>query len=245
MSGRVAIVTGGTSGIGLAIAEGLVDAGAKVVIGSRNASICASTAVALTHRGGHVIALPVDMADLDAGPALVAAALDNFGRLDIVVNNAATASGPRHGHITPEAFAEVYDVDVRGPLFLVQAALPSLKNAPAASIINVISQGAFMWANTMPLYASAKLALLSLTRSMAATFARDGIRVNALSPGPIETKMMRANSDRVQQFMVDSTLMRRVGDPREMVGPALFLASAASSFMTGQVLAIDSGMVPL
>lgn len=243
-SGRVAVITGGSRGIGFAIAGGLVAAGAKVVIGSRKAEAVDAAVADLTKQGGEAVGVPVNMADLSAGPALVAAAADNFGRLDVVVNNAATGVNQPLGEVTPEAFEKVFAVDVRGPLFLVQAALPMLKAAPSAAVINVISPGAFMFSADIALYASAKSALLSLTRSMAEAFAADGIRVNALSPGPTDTHMMSTQPDEVRRRTADTLLLRRIADPREMIGPAMFLASAASSFMTGQVLTVDGGLFP-
>ncbi|MGV0834355.1 SDR family NAD(P)-dependent oxidoreductase [Mycolicibacterium thermoresistibile] len=243
-SGRVAVITGGSRGIGFAIAEGLVAAGAKVVVGSRKPEAVDAAVAALTEGGGEAVGVPVNMGDLSAGPALVAAAADTFGRLDIVVNNAATGVSQPLGQTTPEAFEKVFAVDVRGPLFLVQEALPLLKAAQGAAVINVISPGAFMFSADIALYASAKAALLSLTRSMAEAFAADGIRVNALSPGPTDTHMMTTQPDEVRRRTAETLLLRRIAEPREMIGPAMFLASAASSFMTGQVLTVDGGLFP-
>jgi NAD(P)-dependent dehydrogenase (short-subunit alcohol dehydrogenase family) len=243
LSDQVAVVTGGSRGIGLAIAEGLVDAGARVVIASRNPKSCHAAAAALVERGGQAVAAVANMGELSACTEIVHSALDHFGRLDIVVNNAAIALTQPLGEVTPEAWEKVYAVDVRGPLFLVQAALPQLRTAQTASVINVVSPGAFTFAASTALYSSAKAALVSLTRSMAQAFAADGIRVNALSPGPTDTDMVRNNDIAQQQRFAQSTLMGRLADPHEMVGPAMFLASRASSFMTGQVLTVDGGMV--
>ncbi|WP_308213089.1 SDR family NAD(P)-dependent oxidoreductase [Mycolicibacterium chitae] len=244
LAGRVVIVTGGTRGIGFAMAEGFVAAGAKVVIGSRDVAAVQSATAALSQQGGEVAGIAVNMGDLAAGQSLAEAAVANFGRIDVVVNNAATGVSQPLGEITPEAFEKVFAVDVRGPLFLVQAALPLLRAAPRAAVINVISPAAYMFSADNALYAGAKAALLSLTRSMAEAFAADGIRVNALSPGPTDTRMMSTQPDEVRRETVEGLLLRRIADPREMVGPALFLASQASSFMTGQVLTIDGGLMP-
>lgn len=246
VSGRVAVVTGGTRGIGYAIAEGLVSAGARVVIGSRNRGAVEAAVEGLNDggRGRWAVGVAVNMGEVVAGTTLVDAAADTFGRIDIVINNAATAVNQPIGQITPEAWDKVFSVVARGPLMLVQAALPLLREAPAASVINVISPGAFMFSADTALYAGAKSALVSLTRSMAEALAADGIRVNALSPGPTDTRMMRTLPVEERRRTVDSLLLRRLADPREMVGPAVFLASEASSFMTGQVLTVDGGMLP-
>jgi len=244
LSGRVAVVTGGTRGIGLAIAQGFVAAGAKVVVASRKADACRDVAAALTSGGGEAIGVATHLGDLDAGKALVAATVERFGRLDILVNNAATALTEPVGAFTPEAWEKVYDVNLRGPVFLAQEALPHLDASPCASIVNVISAGAFLFSVPTAMYSGAKAALMSLTRSMAAGLAPRGIRVNALAPGTVDTDMVRNNTPEAVERMAQSSLMKRMASPVEMVGPALFLASDASSFMTGQVLIVDGGLTP-
>jgi NAD(P)-dependent dehydrogenase (short-subunit alcohol dehydrogenase family) len=148
------------------------------------------------------------------------------------------------GQYTPEAWEKSYAVNLRGPVFLVQEALPHLEKSPCASIVNVISAGAFLFAAREAMYAAGKAALLSFTRSMAADFAPRGIRVNALAPGTVDTDMVRNNPPEVQKLMAGAGLLRRAAHADEMVGPVLFLASDASSFMTGQVLVVDGGIHP-
>jgi NAD(P)-dependent dehydrogenase (short-subunit alcohol dehydrogenase family) len=244
LTGRVAIVTGGTRGIGRALAEGFVAAGAKVVVASRKVDACEETAAHLTAMGGEALGVATHLGDLDGLAPLVSQTVDRFGRLDIVVNNAANALTMPLGAFTPEAWAKSYDVNLRGPVFLVQEALPHLRESPSPSIVNVISAGAFLFSANVAMYAGAKSALMSFTRSMAAAFAADGVRVNALAPGSIDTDMMRANPPEAQERMAASSLQGRAASPDEMVGPALFLASDASSFVTGQVLIADGGLVP-
>ena len=244
LSDRVAIVTGGTRGIGRAIAEGFVAAGAKVAVGSRKADACAETEAHLTSMGGDAIGVPTHAGDLDALSTLVDRTVDRFGRIDIVVNNAANALTQPLGQFTPEAWQKSFDVNLRGPVFLVQAALPQLRESPSAAVINVISAGAFLFSANVAMYAAAKAALMSFTRSMAADFAPLGIRVNALAPGTVDTDMVRANPPEMQRAMAQASHLGRAAGPDEMVGPALFLASDASSFMTGQVLLADGGLVP-
>jgi NAD(P)-dependent dehydrogenase (short-subunit alcohol dehydrogenase family) len=243
--GRVAIVTGGTRGIGRAIAEGLVSGGANVVVGSRKADACRETEEHLRSLGGgNAVAIPVHMGELDAGPALVDRALSEFGGIDVVVNNAANALTQPLGAFTPEAWQKSYDVNLRGPVFLIQSALPHLERSEHASIVNVISAGAFLFSANVAMYGAAKAALMSFTRSMAADFAPRGIRVNALAPGTVDTDMVRANTPAAQQSMANASFMRRAASADEMVGPVIYLASDASSFMTGQVLLVDGGLVP-
>jgi NAD(P)-dependent dehydrogenase (short-subunit alcohol dehydrogenase family) len=244
LTGRVAIVTGGTRGIGLSIAEGFVAAGAKVVVASRKADACRDVAAALSAAGGEAIGVATHLGDLDGGKALVAATIERFGQLDVLVNNAATALTQPIGEFTPDAWAKVYDVNLRGPVFLAQEAIPHLEASPSASIINVISAGAFLFSLQTAMYSGAKAALMALTRSMAAGLAPRGIRVNALAPGTVDTDMVRNNPPDAQQRMAQAALQRRMAAPAEMIGPAVFLASDASSFMTGQVLLVDGGLVP-
>ncbi len=243
---RVAIVTGGTRGIGRAVAEGLVSGGAKVAVASRKAEACAETEQHLRTLGGddRAFAMPAHMGDLDDVAALVAATADRFGAVDIVVNNAANALAQPIGQFTPEAWQKSFDVNLRGPVFLVQAALPHLERSEHAAVVNVISAGAFLFSANVAMYAAGKAALMSFTRSMAADFAPRGIRVNALAPGTVDTDMVRANTPEAQASMANAGFLRRAASPDEMVGPVLFLASDASSFMTGQVLLVDGGLVP-
>ena len=244
LTDRVAIVTGGTRGIGRSIAEGFVAAGAKVAVASRKPEACAETEAALRDLGGDVIAVPTHLGDLAALHTLVERTADAFGRIDIVVNNAATALREDLGHFTPDAYAKSMDVNLRGPVFLVQEALPHLEVSPSASVINVISAGAFLFSPFQATYAAAKAGLYSFTRGMAAEFASLGIRVNALAPGTVDTDMIRNNPPDAQERMANASFQRRAAHPDEMIGPALFLASDASSFVTGQVLIADGGLVP-
>ena len=159
-----------------------------------------------------------------------------------MVNNAANPLALPIGDITPEALAKSHDVNLRGPVFLVQAALPHLRSSDHAAVVNVITAGVFTQGQYVSLYVSAKAALLAMTKAMAAELAPDGIRVNALAPGTVRTDMVLNTPEAFQQAAVDSQLIKRMADPDEMVPPALFLASDASSFMTAQTLVVDGGM---
>ena len=245
LTDRVAIVTGGTRGIGRAIAEGFVAAGAKVVVASRKAEACAATESHLVDQlGGDALGVPTHLGDLDAVGALVDRTTERFGRLDIVVNNAVNPLTMPIGEITPEAWQKSFDVNLRGPVFLVQHALTHLEASPCAAIVNVISAGAFLFSPNVAMYAAGKSALMSFTRAMAADFASRGIRVNALAPGSVDTDMMRKTTPEAQERMGAASFQRRIASADEMVGPTLFLASDAASFVTGQVLIADGGLVP-
>jgi NAD(P)-dependent dehydrogenase (short-subunit alcohol dehydrogenase family) len=244
LTGRVAVVTGGTRGIGRAIAEGLVLAGAKVTVASRKPEACAETEAHLTSLRGEALGVPAHLGELEDVHSIVERTVDRFGRLDIVVNNAANALAQFIGDITPEAWEKSYAVNLRGPVFLVQEALPHLTASPSAAILNVISAGAFLISPYTSMYASAKAGLMAYTRSMASEFVSRGIRVNALAPGTVDTDMVRNNTPEVQERMAKSSLMGRAASPDEMVGPALFLVSDAASFVTGQVVLADGGLVP-
>ena len=244
MTGRVVIVTGGTRGIGRALAEGYVAAGARVVVASRKPDACKETAEHLQRLGGEALGVPTHLGDLEALRVLVQRTVDAFGGVDVVVNNAANALALPHGEYTAEAWAKSLDVNLRGPVFLVQEALPYLKKSGHAAVLNVISGAAFLFSATVSLYAIGKAGLMAATRSMAAEFAPHGIRVNALSPGTTDTDMVRKNPPEAQAEMTKIQLLPRMAHPDEMVGPALLLSSDAGSFITGQVIFADGGMVP-
>ena len=239
---RVAVVTGGSRGIGRAVAVGFAAMGAHVVVASRKAEACEETVNAIRAAGGSALAVPTHVGRLDELGRLVERTVEAFGGIDIVVNNAANPLALPLGDITPEAFAKSYEANVRGPLFLVQAALPHLRASARASVINVITAGVFTHGTGVSLYVSAKSALLSLTRSMASEFAADGIRVNAVAPGAVATQMTLNLPPERQESVARAQLMPRLADPDELVPGMLFLASDASSFMTGQVLVLDGGL---
>lgn len=244
MTDRTVIVTGGTRGIGLALAEGFVLAGARVVVASRKPEACAAAAEHLRGLGGQAIGVPTHMGDVDDLGALVEATVAEFGGIDVVVNNAANALAQPIGQMTPEAWQKSYAVNLQGPVFLVQHALPHLQRSTAAAVLNMVSVGAFMFAPALSIYASGKAALMSMTRSMAAELVSAGIRVNAIAPGPVDTDMMRKNPQEAIDAMTNGTLLGRLASPDEMVGAALLLCSAAGSYITGQVVIVDGGGTP-
>lgn len=244
LTGRSVIVTGGTRGIGRAIAEGMVAAGAKVAVASRKPEACEETAEHLRSMGGEAIGVATHMGDVDALAALVDATTEAFGGVDVVINNAANALAQPVGEYTVDAWEKSLAVNLRGPVFLTQAALPHLKASPHASVVNLVSPAAYMFSSFMSMYGVGKAGLLAATRSAAAELAPHGIRVNAVAPGTIATDMVKANPPEMQQVMQDAALLKRMGSPDEMVGPVLLLASDAGSFMTGQVLVADGGMHP-
>ena len=244
MTGRTVIVTGGTRGIGLALAEGYVLAGARVVVASRKADACERAAQHLRDLGGDAIGVPTHVGEVDDLGALVGRTVAEFGGVDVVVNNAATPIAQPLGQLTVDALTKSFEVNLRGPVFLVQEALPHLKASPHAAVLNMVSIGAFIFAPMLSIYASMKAAMMSFTRSMAAEFVHDGIRVNALAPGPVDTDMMRKNTQAAIDGMVGGTLMRRLATADEMVGAALLLTSDAGSYLTGQVIMVDGGGTP-
>jgi NAD(P)-dependent dehydrogenase (short-subunit alcohol dehydrogenase family) len=243
LDGRVAIVTGGTRGIGRAVAEGFGRAGARVVVASRKLDACAETEQALRAVGIDAIGIGCHMGSLDDVRDLVAATEDRFGAIDIVFNNAANALAEPIGGFSEAGLTKSFDVNVKGPLFLIQEALPLLRASDHASVINMVSAGAWLFSATVAHYAAAKSAMVAYTKALASGLAADGIRVNALAPGSVDTDMVRATGPAATANMAKACLMRRVAHAHEMVGPALFLASDASSYVTGSVIHADGGLV--
>lgn len=243
VKGRTAIVTGGTRGIGLSIAEAYAASGANVVVASRKTDACAAAAEHLNAIGGHAIGIPTHAGDLDDLAGLVDGAVETFGGIDIVVNNAANPVTQPIGEFTLAAWTKSFDVNLRGPVFLLQVALPHLEASEHAAVLNVVSIGAFTFSAQTAMYSAGKAALLSFTRSMAADFAPRGIRVNALAPGPVNTTMVRNNPPEFIEALAAGPHQKRIAEPDEMVGPALLLTSDAGSFITGQVIVADGGMV--
>ncbi|OBG40862.1 MULTISPECIES: SDR family NAD(P)-dependent oxidoreductase [Mycolicibacter] len=243
LTGRTAIVTGGTRGIGLSVAHGLAAAGANVVVASRKPDACEQAAEQLRQAGAQAIGVPTHLGDIEAIGALVDATVERFGGVDIVINNAANALALPLGEITSEALTKSFAVNLQGPVFLVQAALPHLRQSEHAAIVNVVSAGAFVYSPATSMYSAAKAALVSFTRSMAAELASSRIRVNAIAPGPVNTDMVRNNPPEFIAALQAATLQQRIAEPDEMVGPVLLLVSDAGSYITGQTIHADGGMV--
>ena len=244
LSGRVAIVTGGSRGIGLSIAHGFAAQGAKVVVASRKADACDAAVTEVAEAGGEAVAVPTHMGDLDSVSRLVDATLEHYGQIDILVNNAANPLGLPMEDITPEAWESSFSVNLRGPFFLFQRCLPSLLESDHASVINVISVGAFIAGGNTSMYSAAKAGLLSFTRSMAGVFSPQGVRVNAIAPGTVDTTMTRNSGPEAMGRMSVLSYIGRIGHPDELVGAALLLASDAGSYITGQCIIVDGGFVP-
>src|SRR6202034_3478345 len=224
-------------------AEGFGRAGARVVVASRKPDACAETEEALRSVGIDAIGIACHMGSLSDVHALVAASVDRFGAIDVVVNNAANALAEPVGSFTEAGFTKSIDVNVKGPLFLIQEALPYLRVSDHASVINVVSAGAWLFSSPVAHYAAAKSAMVSYTKSIAAGLALEGIRVNALAPGTVDTDMVRNNGPEAAASMAKAGLLKRAATAEEMIGPALFLASDASSFVTGTVIHADGGLV--
>jgi NAD(P)-dependent dehydrogenase (short-subunit alcohol dehydrogenase family) len=218
-----------------------VAAGAKVAVASRKIDACEQAVKELSAEGGDALAVAAHMGDQADVERLVGATVDRFGGIDIVVNNAANALAQSVGGFTREAWDKSLGVNLYGPVFLTQAALPHLERSDAAAVLNIVTVGAFRGAPGLAIYTAGKAALLHFTKTMAKELAPKGIRVNALAPGPFDTDMMRNTPDEWQRITAEQTLVRRIGDPSEIVGPALFCVSPASSYMTGSVLVVDGG----
>jgi len=247
LPGRVAIVTGSSRGIGRAIAEGFARAGARVVITSRNLDAAQPIAQGIANAGGEALAQPLEAGDLAQIDALIRHTVERFGGLDILVNNAAILRPHNIEKLTEAEFDELYRVNVKSAVFLAQRALPHLAASGHGVVINLTAVGAHAPMAGIGAYCSTKAAMINWTRVMAREWGPRGVRVNALTPGPVATDMiLPRDADARAAFVRDlssQTLLGRVAQPAEMVGPALFLASDASSFMTGQVLVVDGGML--
>jgi NAD(P)-dependent dehydrogenase (short-subunit alcohol dehydrogenase family) len=246
LSGRTALITGSSQGLGFEMARGFAAAGARVIISSRKADACEAAAQVIRDAGGDALAIPAHVGQMDAVANLAEGIASRCRQLDILVNNAGAALPYGLNEATPALFEKSYAVNTRGPLFLVQALRPLLAASPAAraggaSIINILTVGAFFGTSSQIGYGSSKAALWQITRSLATALAPEGIRVNAIAPGPMATRMVASGGDALMEKSAAGTLQKRVADPAEIIGPALMLASDAGSFITGSMLPVDGG----
>jgi NAD(P)-dependent dehydrogenase (short-subunit alcohol dehydrogenase family) len=246
LTGKYALVTGGTRGIGLMMARGLLQAGARVVISSRKADVCAE-AQELLAEFGDVRAIPADLSRHDECRRLAELVTAGSGGLDILVNNAGATWGEPLESFPDSAWDKVIDLNLKSPFWLVQALLPALREAGTADdparVINVGSiDGIHVPKLPVYSYASSKAALHQLTRVLARELGPQHITVNAVAPGPFPSKMMAATLDAFGEAIAASAPLRRIGRDDDMAGVAVFLASRAGAYLTGTVIPVDGGI---
>jgi len=239
----IALVTGAARGNGQAIALGMARCGARVVVTDVDESGAAATAKRISDSGGEACNYPLDVADRDACNALADRVAAEVGAVSILVNNAGILLRGSFGDAdAPKRWAKTMAVNVNGPFNVTQAFLPALKQTRGA-VVNVASIQSFVGAPTSAEYATSKGAVAQLTRTLALELAVHGIRVNAVAPGIIETAMSaytRSDPSRTEMFLRHVPL-GRTAQPSELVGPVVFLASDAASYVTGAVLPVDGG----
>ncbi len=245
MTGRVALITGSSRGIGRAIAERMAEAGAKVVVSSRKAEACEEVAAGIRARGGSAIAHAASISDKAALRGLVDRTLAEWGRIDVLVCNAAV--NPYFGpllSITDEAFDKIMASNVRSNVWLCSMVIPQMAERGDGSVI-VVSSIAGVKGNThLGAYGISKAADLQLVRNLAVEWGPKNVRVNAIAPAIIRTDFARKlwEDPEIYAAAVRGYPLRRIGEPDEVAGPAIFLASKAGSFITGAVLMVDGGM---
>ncbi|OZE93173.1 short-chain dehydrogenase [Rhodococcus sp. 14-2686-1-2] len=241
LTGRVAVVTGAGSGLGAGFAVALAEAGADVVLAARRADRIADVAERVRANGRQALAVPTDVTIPEECNALALAAIDTFGRIDVLVNNAGiTHSGPALRE-DPEVFRSVVDVNLLGAYWAARACAAHMK--PGSAIVNVSSMlGLVKSVLPQAAYASSKAGLLGLTRDLSAQWSgRKGIRVNAVAPGFIATDMVSEMPDEAMTSFLQGCSLGRVATQREIDAAVVFLASPAASYITGSTLAVDGG----
>ncbi|GAB4038858.1 SDR family NAD(P)-dependent oxidoreductase [Spirosoma jeollabukense] len=244
LTGKAAIITGGSKGLGLAMAAGLASAGANVMLVNRNADEGAQAAQELADDYGvKAIAFSADITNQAQTEAMAQAAIDAFGRIDILINSAGINIRGAIDELTADDFKKVIDVNVTGTWLASRAVIPFMKQAGRGSIINLASTlGLVGLANRTP-YTASKGAVVQMTRALALELAPFTINVNAICPGPFLTEMNLpiADTEEGKKFVVGATALGRWGLLREIQGAAIFLASDAASFMIGSMLTVDGG----
>ncbi|MGA8845892.1 MAG: glucose 1-dehydrogenase [Nocardioides sp.] len=242
LDGRVAVVTGASSGLGVAFAQGLAEAGADLALGARRVDKLADTAALVEGVGKRALTVATDVADPDSCSNLVAMAMEEFGRVDILINNAGVGTAVPATRETPEQFRQVIDVNLNGCYWMAQACGRVMQ--PGSSIINISSVlGLTTAALPQAAYAASKAGLIGMTRDLAQQWTgRKGIRVNAIAPGFFASEMTEQYPPGYLEQMNARIPMGRKGDPAELAATIVWLASDAAGYVTGQTLAVDGGM---
>ena len=246
VSGKVALVTGGSRGIGEMIAEGYVANGVKTYISARKAEACNATAARLSEIG-ECVSIPADLSTMDGIKSLTDAINDHENQLDILVNNAGAAWGAPLGEFPESGWDKVMDINVKSPFFLSQALLPLLeKSASAGDPARIICIGSAdgLNVNRLPNYAygPSKAAVHHLARTLAAHLADRNITSNAIAPGPFPSKMTAGIMKKYCKQIRQGVPLKRIGEPGDMAGAAIFLVSKAASYITGVVIPVDGGI---
>lgn len=248
LTGKVAVITGSSRGIGRAIAEELAANGARVVISSRKLEACEPVAAEINarHGEGTAIAIAASISDKEALQALVDGAVQRFGAIDILVCNAATNPyfGPMSG-ISDEQFLKILTNNVVANNWLIQMVAPAMAARKDGAVIVVSSIGGLVGSKTIGAYNISKAADLQLVRNLAVEFGGDNIRVNGIAPGVIRTDFAKAiwDNPKAEAALARATPLGRIGEPKEIAGVAAFLASRAAAYVTGQTLVVDGGIV--
>jgi len=248
LDGRTAVVTGGTSGIGRMIADGLVDAGATVYVASRKADACARVAAELSERGT-AVGIPADLSTQEGCRALAAAVAERESAVHLLVNNAGATWGAPLEEYPDSAFDKLWAVNVKGVFHLTVALLPLLRAAASAEdpgrVVNIGSvDGIRVPVTETYAYSTTKAAVHMLTRHLATNLAPEHITVNAIAPGPFDSKMMAFALDdpATRSAIAGSVPLGRVGQPSDMAGTVIFLASQAGAYLTGAVIPVAGGV---
>ena len=244
LDGKVALITGASKGIGAAMARGLAESGAQVVLSSRKLEAVDATAQALRDDGLDAIGIAANMGNLDDIHALVEQTVDRYRGIDIIINNAAT--NPVYGPLQDTdmgAFDKIVDVNLKGPFELCKTAYPILKQRGGGSIIHISSIGGLRPETGIGIYSVSKAAIINLTRAMAQDWGTDNIRVNAICPGLIKTRFSEAlwKDPATQQRFVNQIPLGRIGEPEDLAGLAVYLASDASNYCSGGIYMVDGG----
>ena len=243
LGGKVALVNGASRGIGEAIARGLAACGAQVILSSRDRDSVQQVADSITAGGGAAAARACHAGRLEDIDALFGSITNDFGRLDILINNAAT--NPWYGpaaELPPAAFDKTVEINLKGPYYMMSRAVPLMVAGGGGSIVNVASIAALVSMSGQAVYAMTKAGLVSLTRAFAREYGQQGVRVNAILPGVIETRLAAALvADPGMQKRIARQPVARFGQPEDMVGGVLFLVSDQAAYTTGTTLVMDGG----
>ncbi len=244
LTGNAAIVTGGARGIGRAIALALAEAGADVLITYKGNAAAADAVVAeIAAKGRTGVSLKADVADPDSAAGVVAQAMERFGKVDLLVNNAGITRDTLIMRMTAEQWREVLDTNLSGAFYMTKAVVKEMLRAKSGRIINITSVSGQAGNAGQANYSSAKAGMIGLTKATAREVASRGITVNAVAPGFITTELTADLPDAIKEGVKAQTPLGRFGEPQEIAAAVVYLASREASYVTGQVLGVDGGLV--